>query len=62
MDAKELRSLTKEELNEKLDSLNKELYGLNSKRKYGKVDKPHLFSRIKKERARVLTILNEPER
>ena len=59
MDVKELRSLTKPELNEKLDSLDKELFALNSRRRYGKVDKPHLFSQIKKERARILTVLNE---
>ena len=59
MKAGELRNLSKEELEEKLDNLKKNLFDLNYQRKYGKVEKPHLFREIKKDIARVLTIMKE---
>ncbi len=55
----ELRNLSKEELLLKEKSLKEELYKLNLQRYSGRVEKPHLFSRIKRDIARIQTILNE---
>lgn len=59
MKAKELRSLSDQELIQKEKELRQELYKLNQARFSGRVEKPHLFSQIKKDIARILTILNE---
>lgn len=59
MKAKDLRNLSKEELFEKLDGLKKSLFDLNSQRRFGKVEKPHLFQEVKKDIARILTVLKE---
>lgn len=59
MKAKELRTLSKEELLQKEKSLKEELYKLNQQRYSGRVEKPHLFSLIRKDIARIQTILNE---
>lgn len=59
MKTQELRDLDKQDLLNKCNSLKKELYELNYQRKMGRVEKPHQFKRIKKDIARILTILNE---
>jgi len=55
----ELRNLTTEELAEKERSLRQELFKLNQQRYSGNVEKPHMFSLIKKDIARVQTLLNK---
>jgi large subunit ribosomal protein L29 len=59
MKTQELRSLSKEELLQKEKSLKDELYKLNMQRYGGRVEKPHMFSLIKKDITRIKTILNE---
>ncbi len=59
MKTEELRNLSKEELVQKEKSLKEELFKLNLQRYAGRVEKPHMFSLIKKDIARVNTILNE---
>ncbi len=59
MKARDLRALSGEELENKLRELRKQLMELNFQRKTAKVEKPHLFKQIKKDIARILTILNE---
>ncbi len=59
MKTQELRGLSKEELLQKIKSLKEELFRLNTQRYAGTVEKPHLFSLIKKDIARVHTLLNE---
>lgn len=59
MKAKELRNLSKEELVQKEKAFLEELFKLNAQRYSGRVDKPHKFSLIKKDIARIRTILNE---
>jgi len=59
MKIQELRSLTKEELLEKERKLKEELYKLNLQRYGGRVEKPHMFSSIKRDIARIQTILHE---
>lgn len=61
MKAKELRSLTLEELNQKLISLKTELFSLSESRYTAKLEKPHKISQARKEISRILTILNERE-
>jgi large subunit ribosomal protein L29 len=55
----ELRNLSKEELILKEKGLKEELYKLNLQRYSGRVEKPHMFSLIKRDIARIQTILNE---
>lgn len=59
MKIKDLKNLTKEELIAKEKSLKDEIFKLNAQRYGGRVEKPHMFSLIKKDIARIKTILNE---
>ena len=59
MKTKELRNLTREELLQKEKSIKEELFKLNMQRYGGRVDKPHMFSLLKRDVARIETILNE---
>lgn len=58
MKIEELRNLTQEELIQKEKALKDELYKLNLQRYAGRVEKPHLFRLIKRDIARIKTILN----
>ncbi len=55
----ELRNITKDELLQKENSLKEELLKINAQRYSGRVEKPHLFSSLRKDIARIKTILNE---
>jgi len=59
MKTQELRALTKDELLQKEKALREELFKLNLQRYGGRVEKPHMFSLIKRDIARIKTILNE---
>ena len=59
MKAKELNSLSKEELLQKIKTLKEELFKLNMQRYGGRVDKPHMFSSVKKDIARIQTVLKQ---
>ena len=56
--AKELVNLSRTELLEKEKALKDELFKLNIQRYSGRVEKPHMFSFVKRELARVATVLN----
>jgi large subunit ribosomal protein L29 len=56
---KDLMGLSKQELLDKEKSLKNELYQLNLSRYAGRVEKPHIFSLIKKDIARIKTALNQ---
>ncbi len=58
MKIQELRALSKDELQAKAKSLKEELFKLNLQRYGGRVDKPHMFLLIKRDIARIHTILN----
>jgi len=60
MKIQELRGLSDQELQDKLDDLNKQLMELQYKRKSG-AEKPHLFKLVKKDIARICTVLNEKQ-
>ena len=55
----ELRALSREELLVKEKSLKEELSKLNLQRYGGRVEKPHMFSLVKKDIARIKTLLNQ---
>jgi large subunit ribosomal protein L29 len=59
MKIKELRNLSEAELLQKEKSLKEEMFKLNMQRYGARVDKPHLFSVVKKDIARIKTLLNE---
>ena len=59
MKPQELRNQSKDELLAKEKVLLEELSKLNIQRYTGSVEKPHKFALIKKDIARIRTILNE---
>jgi large subunit ribosomal protein L29 len=59
MKIKELRLLGNDDLKNKIKTLKEEMFKLNEQRYSGRVEKPHLFSSIRKDIARIYTILNE---
>lgn len=58
MKAKDLRVLSIKELAIKLEDSRKQLMELQLKQRTG-VEKPHLFKQLKKDIARIHTVLNE---
>lgn len=62
MKIKDLRQLGSEELTLKEKSLKKELFDLNFQRKHGRVEKPGLFRNLRRDIAKVLTLLKEREK
>jgi large subunit ribosomal protein L29 len=54
----ELRNLSRAELLQKEKALKEELFKCNMQRYGGRVEKPHMFSLIKRDIARIETILN----
>jgi len=61
MKVKDLRSLASEELLQKEKALKKELFELNYERRIGTVQKPSRFSQLRRDIARILTVLREKE-
>ncbi|MCM8795077.1 MAG: 50S ribosomal protein L29 [Candidatus Omnitrophica bacterium] len=59
MKIQELRSLSREELIAKEKTLKEELFKLNLERYEGRLQRPHLFRQVKKDIARIETILHE---
>ncbi|MCM8792415.1 MAG: 50S ribosomal protein L29 [Candidatus Omnitrophica bacterium] len=59
MKAKDLRQLSIEELVSKERKLRDDLLRLNQQRYSGKVDKPHMFKLLRKDIARILTVIKE---
>lgn len=55
----ELRGLSKEELLSKEKTLKEDLSKLNAQRFQGALEKPHMYSLIKRDIARIHTVLNE---
>jgi large subunit ribosomal protein L29 len=59
MEAKELRNKSVEELNEELLELRREQFNLRMQRATGELNQHHQHRRVRKDIARVKTILNE---
>ena len=61
MKPNELRELSSEELVQKEKVFKKELFDLNFQRKLGNVEKPDRFRKLKRDIARIFTIIRERE-
>ena len=61
MNAKEIRELSVTELNEKLADLKDELYKLRFQHAINQLDNPMRITAVKKDIARVQTVLREAE-
>ena len=59
MKATEIRQMTVEELNAKLKELKSELFNLRFQHAVNQLDNPHRIADVKKDIARVMTILHE---
>lgn len=59
MNASELRTKTAAELREGLNGLLREEFNLRMQRATGQLARPHHFQRVRKDIARIKTVLNE---
>ena len=59
MKAQEIRAMTTEELNAKLAELKKELFNLRFQHAINQLENPHRIEDVKRDIARVMTILHE---
>jgi large subunit ribosomal protein L29 len=59
MKAKELRKMTDEEINQELLALLREQFNLRMQKGVGQASRNHQFSRVRRDIARVKTILQE---
>ncbi len=59
MKASEIREMTVEELNKKVLELKEELFHLNFQNAINQLDNPHKIADVKKDIARVMTVLHE---
>jgi len=62
MDANELRGMSLEDLDKELLNLRREQFNLRMQRATGQLARPHEYGRVKKDIARVKTILGELKR
>jgi len=62
MDAKELRAKTAEELESELDELAREAFNLRMQQGTGQLSRPNQMKDVRRNIARVKTILNERRR
>ena len=61
MKAKELKNLSVEDLNKKLNELKKDLFMLSMQHATNQLDNPMLLAAVKKDIARIKTIIREKE-
>jgi len=59
MKTEDLKGLSSDELIQKEKAFKKSLFELNYQRKMGNVEKPHQFRVLKRDIARIMTILKE---
>lgn len=59
MNASELRQMTKEELGTKLVELSREQFNLRMQKGTGQLSKPDQVKKVKRDIARIHTVLNE---
>ena len=62
MKAEELRSLSTEELETRCEELKKELFNLRFQRAIGQLENPMRIRQVRRDIARIKTILRERER
>ena len=61
MKALEIRKLTTEELNKKLEEIKKELFNLKFAASTGNLEKPHRIKELRREVAKIKTVIRERE-
>ncbi len=61
MKARDLREMDNQTLIDKLNGFKKQLFELRMKQSSTGADKPHLFKALKRDIARILTVLRERE-
>lgn len=61
MKTSEIRKMNKDEINSKIVELKKELFDLRMKQSVGNLDKPHKINVLRKDVARLKTILAEKD-
>ena len=59
MKAEEIRALTSEEMQQKLNELKHELFNLRFQHEIGQLENPSKMKQAKKDIARIRTVLNE---
>jgi len=59
MKMSEINDLTLPELNKKLRELGEELLKLQVRKQTGQVERPHVIKQIRRNRARILTKINQ---
>ena len=59
MKAKDMRAMSAEELQKKLTELKDELFHLRFQLAINQLDNPHKITEVKRDIARVLTVMNE---
>jgi large subunit ribosomal protein L29 len=62
MKTSDIRKMSKEDINKKIIANKKELFDLRMKQSTGNLEKPHKINELRKEVARLKTILNELDR
>ena len=62
MKASQIRELTDEELQQKYDETTQELFNLRMQKSTGQIENPSRLRLLRRELARVRTIMNEKER
>jgi large subunit ribosomal protein L29 len=62
MEAAKLRSMTEEQLGDELLKLRREQFNLRMQQASGRLSRPHEHGRVRKEIARVKTVLTELKR
>ena len=59
MKTSEIRKMSKEDINKKITESKTELFDLRMKQATGNLDKPHRINALRKDVARLKTVLNE---
>ena len=59
MKTSEIRKMSKEDINKKITESKTELFDLRMKQATGYLDKPHRINALRKDVARLKTVLNE---
>jgi large subunit ribosomal protein L29 len=62
MDASELRAMSHEQLGSELLKLRREQFNLRMQQATGQLSRPHEHGRVRKEIARIKTVMNEMKR
>ena len=61
MKTSEIRKMSKEDINKKITEIKTELFDLRMKQATGNLDKPHRINALRKDVARLKTILTEKD-